>query len=40
MDKHAHIQPTVLDTKEKRLAYLVSLVLSQEGISRNVVSFL
>ena len=40
VDKHAHIQPTVLDTKEKRLAYLVSLVLSQEGISRNVVSFL
>ena len=40
VDKHAHIQPTVLDTKEKRLAYLVSLVLSMEGLSRIVVSFL
>jgi len=40
VDTHAHIPPTVLDTKEKRVAHLVSKVLSMEGLSRNVVSFL
>lgn len=40
VDPSAKIEPIVLDTPEKRLAYLIGIVLANDGLLRRIITFL